>query len=125
MGKDGDLIHDHPPFLFTKNFLIRKKVTFRMNLFFLTAIDSSMSPRIDEYGVVMFDIGQKEIISQEIYVVRMNGDQRLRRIVKMLGGDINVRCDNPVYGDQIIPKDKEESLEIVGRVLWVADPMEW
>ena len=123
-GDSNELGANLRPLYIRKDYLVAQKVTSRSNLFVVTAPDASMSPTLEENGVALIDVGQLDIVNGEIYLLRMNDDQSLRRLIGMFGGDLILRVDNSLYKDQIVAKSELSRLEIVGRVIWRSAPTE-
>ena len=40
-----------------------------------------------------------------------------KRVQREFDGSVRLTSDNPIYADQLIPKDKLEALRVVGRVI--------
>jgi phage repressor protein C with HTH and peptisase S24 domain len=81
----------------------------------LTVRGNSMEPTIRNGDTVLIDLGKKEIVDGDIFLVRDARSALLKRVQRQLGGKLRLVCDNPDYP---VVECKESSVEIVGRVVW-------
>ena len=81
----------------------------------------SMSPTISERDIVLIDQseqGKSHIIPGKIYVLRVDDSIMVKRIDRM-PGQLILRSDNSYYPPINIKLEDNNSLEIIGRVVWV------
>lgn len=76
---------------------------------------NSMEPTIRNGDTVLIDLGQKQIVDGDIFLVRDSGASLLKRVQRQLGGKLRLVCDNPNYP---VVECREASVEIMGRVVW-------
>jgi phage repressor protein C with HTH and peptisase S24 domain len=103
---------------FRKDWL-RTKGLQRNKVITLTAKGDSMEPTIDNGDLLLIDCNIRNVSSDSIYVIRRDGHLFVKRLQQMISGDLYIRSDNESYSQEVIPKDKVQDLEIIGRVVWI------
>lgn len=96
------------------------KGNFSKDSFLVKVCGDSMTPTILEGSLALVDPEQSEYIKGKIYVVTYNEETFIKRVEK--NEEVNIvvlKSDNPLYGDIYIPEEKQEFLEIEGRVIRV------
>jgi DNA-binding XRE family transcriptional regulator len=78
----------------------------------------SMMPTFSAGSLVLVDMNQSDISADAIFALRQDDKVIVRRIQKMVNGDIHVKTDNPRYEDQIVRSESLPMLDVVGRVIW-------
>lgn len=76
---------------------------------------NSMEPTIRNGDTVLVDLGQKQVVDGDIFLVRDAGASLLKRVQRQLGGKLRLVCDNPSYP---VVECRESSVVIMGRVVW-------
>ena len=78
-----------------------------------------MSPTLEVGDTAVVDRNVGTIDLTGIYLVRVSGQNLLRRFCRAMDGTIRVRCDNTAKypGAELLSSDDEHRLEIVGRVV--------
>lgn len=89
------------------------------NACLIKALGDSMEPTIPSGALVLVDLSRCNAHTDGIYVFRTNGDLRIKRMQRMMNGNIRVRSDNPEYQEEVVEPDKQECFEIIGRAVWV------
>lgn len=89
------------------------------NACLIKALGDSMEPTIPSGALVLVDLSRCNAHTDGIYVFRTDGDLRIKRMQRMMNGNIRVRSDNPEYQEEIVEPDKQDSFEIIGRAVWV------
>ena len=81
-----------------------------------------MEPRLHDGDTVAINTAEKSIRDGKIYAILHNGMLRIKRLYNMPDGGIRLRSDNTEeYPEEIVSKEEaERSIEILGRVFWVA-----
>lgn len=59
-----------------------------------------------------------EIRDGKIYVFFDGAGLRVKRLSRQGDGRIRIRSDNPIYAEEEIPPERQESVRIYGRVIW-------
>ena len=117
----GSLAGDESP---TRELAFRRKwLRFRgfheQDLALVFAKGDSMEPTISDNETVMVDTSQKKLRDGSIYVIR-NGDHLLVKRIQTLWNDgVQLFSDNKEYPPQEIASSDLESLEVIGKVVWV------
>ncbi len=82
----------------------------------------SMSPRIEDGDVVIYDRTKSTLRHGEIYVLRYDDELLVKRLHKSADGAVILVSDNdrdPRYAPRAIPPDRISDLTIVGQVVWM------
>ncbi|MEA1080761.1 helix-turn-helix transcriptional regulator [Marinobacter qingdaonensis] len=117
----GAIAGDEAP---TRELAFRRKwLRFRgfneQDLALVFARGDSMEPTISDNETVMVDTSEKKLRDGHIYVIR-NGDHLLVKRVQTLWNDgVQLLSDNKEYPPQEISSADLESLEVIGKVVWV------
>lgn len=78
----------------------------------------TMAPTFSAGSLVLVDKLQNTLSADAIFAIRQESEIVVRRLQRMVDGDIHVKTDNTRYGDQVITRENSQSLDIVGRVVW-------
>ncbi|MGM0769962.1 MAG: XRE family transcriptional regulator [Pseudomonadota bacterium] len=117
----GAIAGDEAP---TRELAFRRKwLRFRgfheQDLALVFAKGDSMEPTISDNETVMVDTSEKKLRDGHIYVIR-NGDHLLVKRIQTLWNDgVQLLSDNKEYPPQEISSSDLESLEVIGKVVWV------
>lgn len=117
----GAIAGDEAP---TRELAFRRKwLRFRgfheQNLALVFAKGDSMEPTISDNETVMVDTSERKLRDGHIYVIR-NGDHLLVKRVQTLWNDgVQLLSDNKEYPPQEISSSDLNSLEVIGKVVWV------
>ena len=117
----GSLAGDESP---TRELAFRRKwLRFRglneKDLALVFAKGDSMEPTISDNETVMVDTSERKLRDGHIYVIR-NGDHLLVKRIQTLWNDgVQLLSDNKEYPPQEISSSDLESLEVIGKVVWV------
>ncbi len=121
---DGNLVFmetDKGRLAFRRDFL--RHIGVRENDAVLIYADGqSMEPKIPDGAVLLIDTSHKDMRNNEIHVIRVDGEILVKRLRKEIGGGVWIVSDNPDkgrYPDILVTPDKEEHIDIIGRVLWM------
>lgn len=79
---------------------------------------SAMEPTVHQGDLLLIDIAAASISSLDIHVIEVGGEMLVRRLERTLDGGIVVRTDNDRYPPQVIARDDQDTLNVVGRVVW-------
>jgi phage repressor protein C with HTH and peptisase S24 domain len=89
------------------------------DLVYLTVTGSSMEPTICPCDLGMLDQAQRTPKHDQIFVIRNDGEPLVKRLRLKSDGLIEIHSDNPdLQFNRFLVK--RESLDIIGRVVWVA-----
>lgn len=117
----GSIAGDEAP---TRELAFRRKwLRFRgfneSDLALVFAKGDSMEPTISDNETVMVDTSKKKLRDGHIYVIR-NGDHLLVKRIQTLWNDgVQLLSDNKEYPPQEVSSSDMESLEVIGKVVWV------
>jgi phage repressor protein C with HTH and peptisase S24 domain len=109
---------DLPPLAFREDWLRKKNVTSKTNLRTCEVTGDSMEPYLQDGDTVLIDLGQTELMDNEIYAIRYGDELRIKRLSKRFDGGIMVRSDNPAYPMETIGESDLEHVQVIGRMLW-------
>lgn len=85
----------------------------------VSARGDSMEPTIGQGDLLLLDLSQRRVGDEAIYALVVEDGVLAKRIQRLLDGMLAIRCDNPAYKEQLVPKEATESLHVLGRVVWV------
>ncbi|SNC76960.1 Phage repressor protein C, contains Cro/C1-type HTH and peptisase s24 domains [Marinobacter sp. es.048] len=117
----GAIAGDEAP---TRELAFRRKwLRFRgfheQDLVLVFAKGDSMEPTISDNETVMVDTSERKLRDGHIYVIR-NGDHLLVKRIQTLWNDgVQLLSDNKEYPPQEISTNDLQSLEVIGKVVWV------
>lgn len=78
----------------------------------------SMEPRIYDGDIVLIDISDTTPRSGRVYAIVYQDWVYLKRLIVRMDGTVEVRSDNPNYPPEMVPRDDQDRLRIVGRCVW-------
>lgn len=81
-----------------------------------TAEGNTMDPTIKDGARVVYDGSDTELSDGQMYMIKINETQCIRRVQITIDGGINLLCDNNSYPAQSLPKEKASMIEVLGRV---------
>lgn len=88
------------------------------NLALIAVKDDAMMPALHQGDLLLLDLSQRQVRADAIYVLAVDDMLFARRIQRLVDGALCVRSDNPVYKEQIVPREAADSLHILGQVAW-------
>lgn len=79
----------------------------------------SMAPFIMDGDYVLVDLSDnKEILPNKIYAIGVQGSMRVKRLLRKITGELEIKSDNPNYSIEILsPEDADQFVTIIGRVI--------
>lgn len=86
----------------------------------IEARGDAMVPAVEHGDLLLVDLRTDRIADEGIYVLEIDGTVSIRRLQRMLGGQVKVVADNRLYEAQTLARDQLSELRIIGRVVWVA-----
>lgn len=89
------------------------------NLALIVVKDDAMTPALHQGDLLLLDLSQRQVRADAIYVLAVDDMLLARRIQRLVDGALCVRSDNPVYKEQIVPREAVDSLHILGQVVWM------
>lgn len=90
----------------------------RKDLALLTVRGDSMNPTLSDGDMILVDLRGARIEDSAVYVLEFEDALLVKRIQRKLDGSVVIKSDNQLYEPEILPKERVESLRIVGRVVW-------
>lgn len=80
----------------------------------------SMEPTIANNNSLLIQTKVESIQDGAIYVVRNDDTLLVKRVQRLLDGNLKLISDNPTYDSIVLTKEDFESLNVVGQVVWIA-----
>ncbi len=88
------------------------------NLAVVSVRGDSMEPNIWEGDIVLMDTSENRITDDTVYVLKRHSYLVVKRLQRTFDDCIKIKSDHPAYDDELIPREKIDRVEIVGRVVW-------
>ncbi len=82
----------------------------------------SMMPNISDGALLLVDTSSRELITSDIYVIRINEYLFAKRLHVHHSDKIDIISDNPAYPIETIENTEESGLFVVGQVVGVLQP---
>lgn len=79
-------------------------------------IGDSMFPTLKDGEKALVNTAEKRLKEGKIFAFNDNGELRVKKFVKRLGGGWFMRSDNSEYKDEVIAPHENEKLDMIGRV---------
>lgn len=79
------------------------------------SMDGGNKP-IKDGDLLIIDDSVKEIINDRVFVIQLNTDLLVKRVIKEWDGTVRLISNNPKYEDRILKEN--ETAEIKGEVVW-------
>ena len=115
-GRETWHIEEKRPLPFQADY-IRRLDCIPKNLVAVKVRGDSMEPRLFDDDTVVVDKAEKRIpASGGVFAVVYAGEMLVKRLFKLPDGSIDVVSDNSKYKSFVVPPDKLEHVDIVGRV---------
>lgn len=104
---------------FRREWLQRNKI----NLKHCRIVDvrgDSMAPHLEDGDIVLINLDDKTVKSGEVYAIAVDGETRIKRLIKRADGSIELRSDNesPSYPTETITPGSMDRIQIIGRKVW-------
>lgn len=70
-------------------------------------------------GDLLFVDISKKSVNDGVYVININNDLRVKRLIKHLDGSLSIQSDNPKYAPELYNPDTSPfSIEVIGKVIY-------
>ncbi|MOA09770.1 putative HTH-type transcriptional regulator [compost metagenome] len=99
---------------------LRKKGLEPARLSAIRVDGDSMEGLLSDGDTVMIDHGRNTLEGEAVYVIRLDDHLYAKRLQRQFDGSVQIISENQSYRDMLVPKDRLEDLEIIGRVVWSA-----
>jgi phage repressor protein C with HTH and peptisase S24 domain len=80
----------------------------------------SMEPTITNNNSLLIKTNVESIQDGGIYVIQQEDTLLVKRVQRLLDGNLKLISDNTAYDPTVLSKDSFESLNVVGQVVWIA-----
>lgn len=100
------------------NYSLRKKGLDPARLSAVRVDGDSMEGLLSDGDTVMIDHSRSSLEGEAVYVIRLDDHLYAKRLQRQFDGSLHIISENKAYRDMIVPKEKLDSLEIIGRVVW-------
>ncbi|SDI84396.1 Peptidase S24-like [Pseudomonas flavescens] len=78
----------------------------------------SNEPEISDGDTVMVDLGRNTLQGEAFYVIRLDDLLYAKRLQRLFDGGVKVISANTAYEPMVVPQERLDSLQIIGRVVW-------
>lgn len=79
----------------------------------------SMEPALEAGDTVLIDHTRTQIEGEGIYIIRLEDHLYAKRLQRSFDG-VSIISENPAYRELLVPRDRLDELEIIGRAVWAA-----
>ena len=86
------------------------------NAVLLQATGNSMCPLIDDKDLLMIDTSYTDVINGKVFVIDINNELLVKRVVKELDGSVILYSENPEYSPRTLKPS--ETAKVIGKVVW-------
>ncbi len=77
-----------------------------------------MERLLSDGDTVMIDHSRSSLEGEAVYVIRLDDHLYAKRLQRQFDGSIHIISENKAYHDMVVPKERLNDLEILGRVVW-------
>lgn len=120
--RDGVTVKDEfldaPPLAVRDAQLRKMSVTSRTNLRICEVHGDSMAGYLQDRDTALIDMGQKNIIDNEVYALRYGNSIKMKRLAVRFDGGLFIRSDNQRYPEEILTANEINQIVVLGRVIW-------
>nr|WP_314587087.1 helix-turn-helix transcriptional regulator [uncultured Pseudomonas sp.] len=78
----------------------------------------SNEPVLSDGDTVMMDLSRNALQGEAFYVIRLDDLIYAKRLQRQFDGSIVIISANSAYKEMVVPHDRLDSLQIIGRVVW-------
>lgn len=121
-GAIGNIENSGPKLHFSKSSLKREGIEAGL-VICVKVQGESMEPKLSHGSTVGVDTGKTQIIDGDMYAVLINGEARIKRLVRTPGG-VRLVSNNPdkdLYPDERYEWDGQHEVQVVGRIFWYSE----
>jgi len=109
--------------LFSEDFVRSALRRRREALALIEATGDSMEPTIRDGELLLVDTDATGIQSGRVYVIAVDEDLLVKRVIKRVDGSLLIKSDNPAYDPEVMRPGTNEPARIVGQVIWQGGPV--
>lgn len=102
---------------FDKNYLKQDLGASLEKLSIIKVIGDSMAPTILDGDLMLIDQTKTKPNKSGIYVLRIQDDCIIKRIILLPDNKLEITSDNKVYGSFIVNLENQQNIDIIGKVL--------
>jgi len=78
----------------------------------------SMEGLLSDGDTVMIDHRRNSLEGEAVYVIHLDDHLYAKRLQRQFDGSIQIISENKAYHDMVVPRERLNDLEIIGRVVW-------
>lgn len=113
---ENEMVVDH--LAFKRDWVKNKLGADPKALVLITTVGDSMEPTIHEHDLLLLNTAQNEVREDGIYCIKNEFTLQIKRIQRLMGGELAVKSDNTAYQPFSVKPDQMGLLEVIGRVVW-------
>ena len=83
----------------------------------MNVMGDSMESTLQDQEIILFDVEDKKIAKEGIFIVSTNAGLFVKRVRKKVDGSYELISDNKNYHSEIIPADEQSTFQVIGRVI--------
>jgi phage repressor protein C with HTH and peptisase S24 domain len=113
-----DAVDPHFPAL---QHVARKTGTNMMSLLAIENESDAMHPLISSGDTVVVDSTKSDVsaMASGMYFISVDALLEPRYIERKSDGSILLKCENPAYEDELVPRENAGGLYVIGKVIWI------
>ena len=114
---DNEQIVEHLAF---KTIWLKKEMNLEPGrLALISTVGDSMYPTIREGDLLLVDLRRREVGDDAIYIIRRDSTLVAKRFQRLFDGTVSIKSDNPIYKEEVVPRETAKELNLIGRVVWI------
>lgn len=117
----SDQIVDH--LAFKKEWVKSELGCSEKNLALISVKGDSMEPTLSNGDLILVNLKKQQITNNAVYVLQLDGELLVKRIQRLLSGNLIIKSDNTAYDTEEITHDQAISLNVFGMVVWYGRKM--
>ncbi|MGQ7818793.1 XRE family transcriptional regulator [Metapseudomonas furukawaii] len=101
------------------HYSLRKKSLNSENLSAIRVAGDSNEPVLCDGDTLLIDHSQNTLQAEGVYVVLFDEHLYAKRLQRQFDGSVLIISENKAYPPMALPRDRLDSLQIIGRAVWV------
>lgn len=78
----------------------------------------AMAPAVCDDDTIVIDLTHTQVQDGGVYAIGWGQELYLRRLFRLPGGGLELRCDNPVHSNREVSAEDAQKIRILGKMVW-------